>query len=84
MENLIIINNELYQVKRTFKSDGGFNKVVESVSVEEILSNYHCDKLLRGSNGIYYLVNEIKDAEIIETPIENEIRTIEEPDNQTI
>jgi hypothetical protein len=69
MNNIIIINDTLYQIKRSFKESGWFGVAVKNVNLDEILEAYHCDKLLKDSNGMYHLVNEIKDAEIIETPI---------------
>jgi hypothetical protein len=63
---LINFNNELYQLKRTFKIDSWFGQAVDKFHIEEILSEYHADKLLKGNDGLYYLVNQIKDAEIIE------------------
>jgi hypothetical protein len=63
---LINFNNELYQLKRTFKIDSWFGQAVDKFPIEEILSEYHVDKLLRGNDGLYYLVNQIKDVEFIE------------------
>jgi hypothetical protein len=63
---LINFNNELYQLKRTFKIDSWFGQAVDKFPIEEILSEYHVDKLLKGNDGLYYLVNQIKDAEVIE------------------
>jgi hypothetical protein len=63
---LINFNNELYQLKRTFKIDSWFGQAVDKFPIEDILSEYHVDKLLRGNDGLYYLVNQIKDVEVIE------------------
>ena len=63
---LINFNNELYQLKRTFKIDSWFGQAVDKFPIEEILSEYHVDKLLKGNDGLYYLVNQIKDVEVIE------------------
>jgi len=63
---LINFNNELYQLKRTFKVDSWFGKTVETFPVEEILAEYHAVKLLRDNNGFYHLVNTVPDAEVIE------------------
>ena len=63
---LINFNNELYQLKRAFKIDSWFGQAVDKFPIEEILSEYHVDKLLKGNDGLYYLVNQIKDAEVIE------------------
>lgn len=63
---LINFNNELYQLKRSFRIDSWFGKAVEKFPVEEILLEYHADKLLRDSNGYYHLVNIVSDAQVIE------------------
>lgn len=46
--------------------DGWFDNVVKNLNVDELLTAYHCDKLLKANNEKYHLVNEIKDAEIID------------------
>jgi hypothetical protein len=63
--NIINFNNNLYQVKRSFKIDSWFIKAIEQFGAEEVCNAYHIDKIIRDSNGTHYLVNEIKDAEII-------------------
>jgi hypothetical protein len=63
---LINFNNELYQLKRSFRIDSWFGKAVEKFPVEEILAEYHADKLLRDTNGYYHLVNNVSEAEVIE------------------
>lgn len=64
--NLINFNNDLYLLKRSFKIDSWFGKLVETTNVEEICNFYHCDKLLKDTNGNYLLVNKIDDAQIVE------------------
>ena len=59
-------NGELYTINRSFKGDGWFDRVVKGMNVDDILKAYHCDKILKDSNGMYHLVNQIKNAEIIE------------------
>lgn len=59
-------NGELYTITRSFKGDGWFDRVVKGMNVDDILKAYHCDKILKDSNGMYHLVNQIKNAEIIE------------------
>jgi hypothetical protein len=63
---LINFNNELYQLKRSFKIDSWFGKAVEKFPIEEILAEYHADKLLRGNDGYYHLVNVVSEAQVIE------------------
>lgn len=59
-------DNKLYIIKRTFKAEGNFHKVVENFNIDEILLAYKVDKLLKDSNGNYHIVNEVKDVEEIE------------------
>jgi hypothetical protein len=70
MKRIIVANDKLYTINRSFKGDGWFGRVVENMNVDEILFHYHSDKLLKDTNGIYHLVNEIGDVEIIEEIIE--------------
>jgi hypothetical protein len=46
--------------------DSWFGKAVDNFPVEEILSEYHADKLLRDTNGLYHLVNIVPEAEVLE------------------
>jgi hypothetical protein len=66
MKRMIENNGELYTINRSFKGDGWFDRVVKGMNVDDILKAYHCDKILKDSNGMYHLVNQIKNAEIIE------------------
>jgi hypothetical protein len=66
MRKMIETNGILYQIQRTFKGDGWFDRAVKGMNVDDILQAYHCDKILKDSNGLYHLVNEIKDVGIIE------------------
>lgn len=52
-------------IKRSFKVDGWFDRAVKGMNVDDILKAYHCDKILKDSNGMYHLVNQIKNAEIV-------------------
>lgn len=65
MKGLIESNGELYIIKRTFKGDGWFDRAVKELNVDDILRAYHCDKILKDSNGMYHIVNQIKNAEIV-------------------
>jgi hypothetical protein len=66
MKRIINVKDKLYTINRSFKGDGWFEKAVEELNVDDILKYYHSDKLLKDTNGLYHLVNEIEDAEIIE------------------
>lgn len=64
--NIINFGDKLYVVKRTFKQDGWFSKIVEQMNIDTITAAYGVEKLLKSNNGYYHLVNEIKDV----TPID--------------
>ena len=66
------VNGEQYQLVRKFNTGGWFDKVVEQFGGEEVCRQYHCDKLLKDSNGVFYLVNEVKDAMMV-MPVETEL-----------
>ena len=63
--DFITSNNELYIVKRKFKIEQ-FQKVIDAFGPKQICENYHVDKVLRGGDGFFYLVDSVSDAEIVE------------------
>ena len=65
MKGIIESNGELYIIKRTFRGDGWFDRAVKELNVDDIVRAYHCDKILKDTNGMYHLVNQIKNAEIV-------------------
>ena len=56
--------NELFVVKRRFKIEQ-FQKVLDHFGATVVCNNYHCEKILRGKDGFYYLVDKVDDAKII-------------------
>ena len=62
--DFITVNNELYIVKRKFKIEQ-FQKVIDTFGPKEICQNYHVDKVLRGGDGFFYLVDLVEEAKII-------------------
>lgn len=62
---IINVNGILYVIKRSFKPESWFSKVVQGMDVTEIERGYHVDKLLKDSNGYYHLANRIDDVEPI-------------------
>ena len=56
--------NELFVVKRRFKIEQ-FQKVLDRFGAKVVCDNYHCEKILRGKDGFYYLVDKVDDAKII-------------------
>jgi hypothetical protein len=69
---MINANGSVWIVKREFKADSWFTKAVETFGGEAICKEYCVEKVLRGSDGTYYLVNEVPEAEIIEDEIRPE------------
>jgi hypothetical protein len=65
-------NGSVWIVKREFKADCWFAKAIETFGAEEICKSYCVEKVLRGGDGMYYLVNEVPEAEIIEDEIQPE------------
>jgi hypothetical protein len=63
--DFITANNELYTVKRKFKIEQ-FQKVIDKFGPKEICENYHCDKVLKGGDGYFYLVNLVEEAQLIQ------------------
>jgi hypothetical protein len=62
--DFITVNNELYIVKRKFKIEQ-FQKVIDAFGPKQICENYHVDKVLRGGDGFFYLVDLVEEAKII-------------------
>ena len=56
--------NELFVVKRRFKIEQ-FQKVLDHFGAKVVCDNYHCERILRGKDGFYYLVDKVDDAKII-------------------
>jgi hypothetical protein len=63
-KEMIEVNGILFQVDRKFKIEQ-FQKVVDNFTGQQICESYHCDKILRGGDGFFYLVNEVKEPEIL-------------------
>ncbi len=61
---MIEVNGKLFVVKRQFRVEN-FQKVIDHFGVSVVCENYHCDQILRGGNGFYYLVDRVDDAKII-------------------
>ena len=65
MSNKFIeVGNELFVVKRRFKIEQ-FQKVLDHFGAKVVCDNYHCDQILRGKDGYFYLVDKVEDAKII-------------------
>jgi len=62
--NFIEMGNNLFVVKRKFKIEH-LQPVIDKFSSQEICDVYHCDTILRGKDGFFYLVDKVEDAKII-------------------
>lgn len=62
--NFIEMGNNLFVVKRKFKIDQ-FEKVVQHFGAQTVCENYHCETILRGKDGFFYLCDKVDDAKII-------------------
>lgn len=65
-KDTIVVGNDLYIVKRKFRQDSWFGKAVERFPREEILRSYHVENIFKDSNNIFYLVDKVDDAKIIQ------------------
>jgi hypothetical protein len=61
---MIEAGNELFVVKRRFKIEQ-FQKVLDHFGAKVVCDNYHCERILRGKDGFYYLVDKVDDAQIV-------------------
>ena len=57
-------NGELYVVKRRFPIER-FQKVLDRFGAKMVCEVYHCEQILRGRDGFYYLVDKVDDAKIV-------------------
>jgi len=60
----IHMGNEMFVIKRTFKGER-FEKVMASFPSKEICAAYHCETILKGKDGIFFLVDKVDDAQIV-------------------
>ena len=63
-KEMVDVNGTLFQVSRRFKIED-FQKVIDTFTAEKVCKAYVCDKILKGGDGFFYLVNEVKEAEIV-------------------
>ena len=83
------VNDTHYQIIRKINPTGWFDSAIKTFGGEEICRQYHVDKLLKDPNGVYFMVNEVKDAEIVLSvdPIEDTIiveEAVEELNTESI
>ena len=63
-KQFIHMGNEMFVVKRTFKGEK-FEKIMEKFQRTEICEAYHCDTILKGKDGVFFLVDRVDDAQVI-------------------
>ena len=63
-KQFIHMGNEMFVVKRTFKGER-FEKVMAKFSSREICKAYHCEKILKGRDGLFYLCDKVDDGVIV-------------------
>jgi hypothetical protein len=63
-KDMLEVGPDLYLVKRRFKIEL-FQKVIDRFGPKMICENYHADKILRGADGYFYLVDLVEEAKII-------------------
>ena len=62
--DMIDSNGNLFVVKRRFSIEQ-FQKVLDHFGAKVVSENYHCEQILRGRDGYFYLVDKVDDAKII-------------------
>ena len=61
-KEMVEVNGMLFQVDRKFKIEY-FQTILDKFSPTEVCNAYHCDKVLRGGDGFFYLVRDVTDVE---------------------
>ena len=62
---LLPVGNDLYVIKRKFKIEH-WEKIVKHFGANAVCEAYHCETILRGRDGYFYLCDKVDDAKIIE------------------
>lgn len=62
--DMLEANGQLFVVKRKFKIEQ-FQKVLDHFGAKIVIENYHCEQILKGRDGWFYLVDKVDDAKII-------------------
>mgnify|MGYP000017272838 FL=1 len=63
-KKVLPVGDELYIVKRTFPITQ-FEPIIKEFGAKVVCDNYHCEQILRGKDGYFYLVDKVEDAKII-------------------
>jgi len=62
--DMLEVNGDLFVIKRKFKIDR-FQRVLDTFGAKLVCENYHCEKVLRGRDGMFYLCDKVDDARIV-------------------
>jgi hypothetical protein len=62
---LLPVGEDLYLVKRTFKVER-LQPIIDKIGTSDICKFFYCEKILRGKDGLFYLVDRVEEAKIIE------------------
>jgi hypothetical protein len=65
LRKILPVGNDLYVVKRRFKIEN-FEKILNHFGAQKVCDAYHCETVLRGGDGYFYLCDRVDDAKIIE------------------
>jgi hypothetical protein len=63
-KDMIPVGNDLFVIKRKFKIEN-FEKVIKHFGAQTVCENYHCETVLRGRDGYFYLCDKVDDAKIV-------------------
>jgi hypothetical protein len=63
-KDMIPMNGNLFVVKRRFRHEP-FQKVLTHFGSKTICENYHCETVIKGGDGFFYLCDKVDDAQII-------------------
>lgn len=77
------IGEERYIIKRIFKADSWLNNVLVDTDVQDVCKFYQTDKMFKGPDGTFYLVNVISDAVIVDDDIPVETPVLDETSPST-
>lgn len=62
---LLPVGEDLYLIKKTFKVER-LQPIIDKFGTGDICQSFNCEKILRGKDGLFYLVDKVQDAEIVE------------------
>jgi len=62
--DMLEANGDLFVIKRKFKIEQ-FQKVLDHFGPKRVSLEYHCELILRGADGYFYLCDKVDDARIV-------------------